>query len=363
MASNIRSTDLIIVGRGSQSFKVAFSDVAESILGNVALPDLTSPEFQAGTTDERYLLLSGGTLTGPLTLAADPTEALHAATKQWVEAQLTSAAQLIDVLPDMDDPNQQVGTLDERYVNITGDTMRGDLELAGVPDGDNAAECAVPKSYIDTNISVLQAGISGNNRALSEEINRATKAEGELDAKIDAEIERATDAENALTDRIDNLKVGDLADVSAADPSNGQVLSFDAASGEYVAKTIALSSNLDYQGQCDLTESVISGEKGQLLVNVGTGDVDSSWGAAVTGPVPTAVGGELVAFNGSAWQYVGTVGGGLTYTSFSANNVDATTNSEGNLSYNSDTGAFTFTKVDLGSRVPVNIGSLDDLPA
>ena len=363
MASNIRQTDLIIVGRGSESFKVAFSDVAESILGGVKIPDITNPEFQVGTTDERYLLLSGGTLTGALTLAADPTEPLHAATKQWVEAQLTSAAQLIDVLPDMDDPEQQVGTLDERYVNITGDTMRGDLQLAGVPDGENADECAVPKSYIDTEITILQAAVSGNNRAISQEITRATNAEEALDAKIDAEIERSTEADNALNDRIDNLKVGDLADVSAADPSNGQVLSFDAASGEYVAKTIALSSNLDYQGQCDLTEDVITGTKGQLLVNIGAGTTNASWGAAVTGPVPNAVGGELVAFNGSVWQYVGTVGGGLTYTSFSANNVDATSNSEGELSYNSDTGAFTFTKVDLASRVPVNISSLGDLPA
>ena len=35
---------------------------------------------------EGFLSLEGGTLTGPLALAADPTEALEAATKQYVDA-------------------------------------------------------------------------------------------------------------------------------------------------------------------------------------------------------------------------------------------------------------------------------------
>lgn len=38
-----------------------------------------------GLVDNRYLQLSGGTLNGPLTLAADPTAAMHAATKQYVD--------------------------------------------------------------------------------------------------------------------------------------------------------------------------------------------------------------------------------------------------------------------------------------
>lgn len=43
-----------------------------------------------------YLLLAGGTLTGALTLAADPTTALGAATKQYVDAGEQSALKLIE---------------------------------------------------------------------------------------------------------------------------------------------------------------------------------------------------------------------------------------------------------------------------
>lgn len=39
----------------------------------------------SGTTPSSYLQLSGGTMTGALTLNADPTNALHAATKQYVD--------------------------------------------------------------------------------------------------------------------------------------------------------------------------------------------------------------------------------------------------------------------------------------
>jgi hypothetical protein len=36
------------------------------------------------------LQLSGGTMTGPITLAGDPTAALHAAPKQYVDTQITA---------------------------------------------------------------------------------------------------------------------------------------------------------------------------------------------------------------------------------------------------------------------------------
>lgn len=41
--------------------------------------------YDVATNDARYILKAGDTLTGPLTLAADPTSALQAATKQYVD--------------------------------------------------------------------------------------------------------------------------------------------------------------------------------------------------------------------------------------------------------------------------------------
>ena len=360
--SNIRSTDLIIVGRGAESFKVPFSDVKDSVLGTIVLPDGQDPSFQAGTLDDRYLHISGGTLTGYLSLHAGPILDAHAATKGYVDEAIEAATNNIDILPDINNPNQQVGTIDGRYVNISGDTIQGDLIL-GKDATPTDPKAAVRKSYVDSADQLNEVAINALGVEVSAEISRAKAAEAALEASINAEVNRATDAENALDTKIDGLKLDDLADVSVAGATAGQVVSYDSDSGEFVARTIALSSNLDYQGQCDLTQGAIAGDAGQLLVNIGIGSTDASWGSAVTGPVPNAIGGELVAYNGSAWQYVGTVGGGLTYTSFSTDNLAATPDSEGQLTYNSDNGTFSFTKVDLASRIPFDITRLSALPA
>ncbi|MFN8719897.1 MAG: hypothetical protein ACK5YI_03635, partial [Rhodospirillales bacterium] len=45
----------------------------------------TTGAFQTSLSDVRYLRLSGGSLTGPLALAADPSAPLEAATKQYVD--------------------------------------------------------------------------------------------------------------------------------------------------------------------------------------------------------------------------------------------------------------------------------------
>jgi len=58
-----------------------------------------------------YLLLAGGTLTGPLVLAADPTAALGASTKQYADTK----------------------------VPIAGGTMTGPLNMIGVTNGSDAA--------------------------------------------------------------------------------------------------------------------------------------------------------------------------------------------------------------------------------
>ena len=72
------------------------------------------------------LNLSGGTLTGALTLSGDPTVALHAATKQYSDAQ------------------------DALKVAKAGDTMTGALTLSGNP---TVALHAAPKQYVDSAVS------------------------------------------------------------------------------------------------------------------------------------------------------------------------------------------------------------------
>ena len=55
-------------------------------------------------------------------------------------------------MPDVDNPAQQPNTLDDRYVNKTGDRMTGDLEL---PGGGGATD-ALQKQEIEALISTSE---------------------------------------------------------------------------------------------------------------------------------------------------------------------------------------------------------------
>jgi len=78
------------------------------------------------TQIDSKLALAGGTMTGALALAADPTENLQAATKQYVD------------------------TKDATKVSKAGDTMTGALTLPGNPTADLEA---APKQYVDSSVS------------------------------------------------------------------------------------------------------------------------------------------------------------------------------------------------------------------
>ena len=66
--------------------------------------------------DVAYVRLAGSTMTGFLTLSADPTAPMHAVTLQYLQA--NSGTGGLDQ-----------ATADARYVNIAGDTMTGDLNI------------------------------------------------------------------------------------------------------------------------------------------------------------------------------------------------------------------------------------------
>ena len=80
-----------------------------------------------------YLPIAGGTLTGPLVLAADPGAALGAATKQYVDGKVTAAP----------------------YLPLAGGTLTGKLTLAGPP---TASLDAATKAYVDSGAFVPVAG-------------------------------------------------------------------------------------------------------------------------------------------------------------------------------------------------------------
>lgn len=138
----------------------------------------------AGGTGAGYLPLSGGTLTGPLALAGDPTATNQAANKHYVDALAT--------------------TVSTSYLPLLGGTMFGDLVLAGSPA---TALSAATKSYVDAgdtalatvaNAAVKRAGdtmtgllvLSGdpvalNGAATKTYVDSKTGAAGIPDAPVD----------------------------------------------------------------------------------------------------------------------------------------------------------------------------------
>ncbi len=82
-----------------------------------------------------YLPLGGGTMTGALVLAADPSAAMQAATKQYVDAQVASASS-----------SAAAGNLP-----LAGGTMTGAITLAGAP---TVANHASTKTYVDSSVAI-----------------------------------------------------------------------------------------------------------------------------------------------------------------------------------------------------------------
>lgn len=78
---------------------------------------------------------SGDTMTGPLVLSGDPTIAMHAATKSYVDNKDLSA-----------------------YLPLAGGTMTGVLTLSGAPTGDLQA---ATKQYVDGKVGSVTAPVDG----------------------------------------------------------------------------------------------------------------------------------------------------------------------------------------------------------
>lgn len=101
-----------------------------------------------------YLPLIGGTLTGYLTLASDPAASLHAAPKQYVDAKMQEAKDYAD--------SAVLAITGGGFLQLSGGTLTGALTLAGAPTDPSHA---VPKSYVDNLVSTHNAllGLQGGS--------------------------------------------------------------------------------------------------------------------------------------------------------------------------------------------------------
>jgi len=108
-----------------------------------------------------FLQLSGGSLSGPLTLSGDPVDITHAANKNYVDTKVSevvsSAPSTLDTLNELasalgDDPNFATTITDiiGTKLPLAGGTLTGDLTLANNP---TANLHAATKSYVDSEVA------------------------------------------------------------------------------------------------------------------------------------------------------------------------------------------------------------------
>jgi len=170
------------------------ADLVPAILDSGNVIDLIDDRVDL----DPFLEKSGGTMTGDLTLANDPTSALHSATKQYVDTEITTAVDAIDI-PEAGTDSQTVNDLiDARIDSSDFMTLEGNQQipqttswklrgergdgtkktfLAADADGEtfhiyNLAEPsdtkhAATKNYVDSEIAAAIGGGSGSTDYVS----------------------------------------------------------------------------------------------------------------------------------------------------------------------------------------------------
>ncbi|GAX54753.1 hypothetical protein [Streptomyces olivochromogenes] len=212
----------------------------------------------------RYLGLGGGTLTGALTLNADPASALQAATKQYVD--------------------NHSGSATGAYVPLSGGTMSGALVLPGNP---STALQAAPKQYVDNAVAAVSGtyvdtagdtmtGALTLSGAPSSGLHAATKT------YVDNETTRATGAEALLAPKASPTFTGTVSGITKSMVGLGNVDN-TADTGKPVSTAQQTALNL----KADLASPTFTGTVSGISKSmVGLGNVDNT---ADTGkPVSTA---------------------------------------------------------------------------
>ena len=126
-----------LIGFGAVTVDAALTTQAKGIADNAkAIADL----------DKAKLAKDGGTMTGPLTLAGAPTDALHAATKGWAEG--------------------LIGTYWKPVVGDLLTTARGAPDSTWIPDGANYLQASYAPLF--AKLGLLQTDNTTNNTAWSQ---------------------------------------------------------------------------------------------------------------------------------------------------------------------------------------------------
>ncbi|MGC8474783.1 MAG: hypothetical protein ACP5NP_00375 [Acetobacteraceae bacterium] len=246
------ATDFVAVGQGGTNASVTLSQLASGIF---SLPGLnasnliiqaqtSSPGEPLGTAIAGLIASAGGTMTGPLLLADDPTLPLGAATKEYVDHSIgtmlpLSGGTLTGPLQLAENPIAPLHAATKQYVDsqaagvaalpLSGGTLTGPLDLAGLP---SSPDEAASKSYVDLSVATavpLSGGTITGNLAL--EAVPSLPVHAVPKSYVDSAIRNALPV-------VGGTMAGSL--ILAHDP----LLSLEAATKEYVDAGVASALSL-----------------------------------------------------------------------------------------------------------------------
>lgn len=133
---------------GQEEVVTALGQIRDAILQNSSLTQGEISKFlqllNAGNLS-KYLNRTGDSMTGHLTLVGPPIENLHAATKAYVDNNTINEGKLTNALSQYHTAEYTNGELDKK-LSLTGGTMTGALTLSGDP---TQALHPATKGYVD----------------------------------------------------------------------------------------------------------------------------------------------------------------------------------------------------------------------
>jgi hypothetical protein len=206
------SGDAVAIGQGGHNTAVTYGQFMSGLAGIANIDAsrlLVTPtggksatrlsDFAAGT-----LSLIGGTLTGTLTLAADPASIMQAATKRYVDTQVATAlpksgGALSGVLSLAADPTTSLQAATKQYVDShvanavpkAGGTLTGPLTLAADP---SAVLHATTKRYVDSQVSTAVPKAGGTlSGPLNLSADPATSLQAATKQYVDTRVSRSGD--------------------------------------------------------------------------------------------------------------------------------------------------------------------------
>jgi hypothetical protein len=168
---------------------------AEGTLATVVSTGTT--KSYVDSQDALKLNLTGGVLSGSLTLSGAPTVALHAATKQYVDnadtainSRLTSAETTLAVLNTNPVTKSYVDTQDALKLNLSGGILTGSLTLASNP---TQALHSATKQYVDAVDISLSNRVTATETSISV-LNTDPTTKTYVDTQVALKVNKAGDS-------------------------------------------------------------------------------------------------------------------------------------------------------------------------